>query len=898
METKQAWIRRRSRLQSRWVRPVAGIVGLVLLTGMAPPSDSQLPVGAQSSAWPASAGISETADVVVVGAGTSGIAAAIGARRNGAKRVFLLEETDYIGGQVAEGVGTMDEGSVDRYDQRQEGWWRVLVARFLREYKERGWPHTSTCYGAATAGKSVCVSPSVGRTVYTQMLREAGVVVRLGVDVRPRIADGRVLGVSWVKNVGVPVAGDITAPVLIDASELGDMLAASGAPYRAGNGLVNVPGSSAKGYIADITWTAVVKKYSAGTMPSVLNLKGKPFPVPVGDPNPSATKSRVLAAFAAKVAVGGSPYNNTTHDPWSPVWHLQYRGLPDPNKAPYLAKQTSLISRTVINYANDYPSEVAGDGDRIGLSARYLTDSTYRNVINCRAKLRTIEFVWYMQNVLGQAQWSVATDEGFDTPYSRATRCAGTIVAKGLDAFEANMPVRPYVRESRRGLGLSTLTTKDIRRLPTGEPGSGPFGETSVRAHRAQPSDSIAVGYYIEAVHGPVTDDTLETDLETGADLSGGGGYGPFPIPLGSLIDNDVSGLLLAEKNISQTRLVAGGTRLQPETTSIGAAAGALAGLAVGLNQPPSAIRVEWVQHRLSRDGQYLAVNRFLDIARNDDATAALEISALYGLDPNETHTLAKPDAYVTRSQAATWIRRSTRLPDAATQPGYTDVDPAAAWAGDVAALAATGAPLPCGSGAFCPGSTVTRGQYITWLGYAMDATLGTSWRTAAEPTTGRFTDVKVGTSSPIIHALSRHLASHYQVVFPTTKFYPDSPIRRRYAATWSAWQRIDPAFNTDAIPTTTIPVTPLAAPPEPASPSPSSSPTPAESPSPSMSPSPSTSDSPSPSPSPSMSEIPATSPSPSMSETASMSPSPSTSDNPSPTPSMSVTPSTPPAPP
>ena len=62
-----------------------------------------------SAALPA-CGVEETrCDVLVVGGGTGGIAAALAAARAG-RRVCLLEETDWIGGQLtAQGVSALDE---------------------------------------------------------------------------------------------------------------------------------------------------------------------------------------------------------------------------------------------------------------------------------------------------------------------------------------------------------------------------------------------------------------------------------------------------------------------------------------------------------------------------------------------------------------------------------------------------------------------------------------------------------------------------------------------------------------------------------------------------------------------------------------------------------------------
>src|SRR5687768_4863363 len=48
-------------------------------------------------------------DVLVVGGGTGGVAAALAAARRG-RRVCLIEETDWLGGQLtAQGVSALDE---------------------------------------------------------------------------------------------------------------------------------------------------------------------------------------------------------------------------------------------------------------------------------------------------------------------------------------------------------------------------------------------------------------------------------------------------------------------------------------------------------------------------------------------------------------------------------------------------------------------------------------------------------------------------------------------------------------------------------------------------------------------------------------------------------------------
>lgn len=740
------------------------------------------------------------ADVVVVGGGPSGIAAALSAREVGARTVVLLERTDYLGGQIAAGVGTMDEGSRDRFDQRSEGIWNRIVRAFLAEYARIGWPHTSTCYGAGSAGRTVCVSPSVARRVYAQLLEDAGVVVQLGVDVTPVVIGSRITGVRWQRTVAPGDSQRVAASVVVDASENGSVLVPAGAAYRSGNGIGNTEGSSPAGHVQDITYAAVVRSYGGATMPPSLNLVGKPFPTPVGDKNAAATKAKVLGFFASRVVVGGSSYNNSQNLPWSPTWALQYRGLPNPGKAPYLAAQPWRITRSVINYANDYPTAQAGDLRGGDLPARYLEDPVYRHRIDCRAKLRTIQFVWYMQNRLRQPTWSVATDEGFDTPWSRTQRCNGVEVPKALAAFEAAMPVIPYVRESRRGIGLTTVTGSQVLRTPHGEVTAGSHGETSASAALAQPADTIAVGYYRSDMHGATAAAGLEAGLETTADrpltVAGIVPVGPFGIPLRALISADVQGLVFAERNISQTRIVNGATRLQPEMSAVGAAAGTLAALSVRLGIEPSAVPVRHVQYELTRAGQFLGVNRFLDIARDDPATAEFELAALAQIDPDRSHTAANPEATVTRATAATWVRRAAGLSRASTlSSALDDVDPAQQYALDVEALRIAGVPVACASGRFCPDSTMTRAEVLRWAAYAVDAAHGTGFASTALPGVPMFDDLTGTPGAAAITAYAAHLAAEHGTVFAAS-LGPDSALLRRDIASWLAWGPFDPALR------------------------------------------------------------------------------------------------------
>jgi hypothetical protein len=75
-----------------------------------------------------------------------------------------------------------------------------------------------------------------------------------------------------------------------------------------------------------------------------------------------------------------------------------------------------------------------------------------------------------------------------------------------------------------------------------------------------------------------------------------------------------VDGLLAAEKNISQSRLANGATRLQPIAMLTGQAAGALAGLAIATHRQPRAIPADAVQLVLLRSGDILAREHMPDL--------------------------------------------------------------------------------------------------------------------------------------------------------------------------------------------------------------------------------------------------------------------------------------------
>lgn len=511
-------------------------------------------------------------DVVIAGAGTGGCGAAVQAARMG-RSVLLLEETDWIGGQMnAAAVTSMDEGGTL---VRERGIYREWCGMIASHYRPLGIDY-ETAYGH----RHVCVEPRIGRTLLHTLLGDAkGAKGVLDLVCRARVTKVAKTGdvVTGVEIECVSAKGKTThqvaSKILIDATEWGDVVPLTGARYRTGNCVSGDVDPTR--HIQSITWTAVVKQYANGV----------PESLRVTTPPPSYDKH--AKAFAKSLALGeaGDLAKPPAGTPWSWDRFIGYRGMPDSSRPP----QGRVITRTHMNFNNDHPATVADIEDP---AARLATMRT--------AILKTLCLLHYVQTVVGKSDWSVADDEGFDTPYNRAQMDELITAQPDLAPYRAvlyHFSIMPYARESRRIIGLKTLTAHEIER---------------VKAKPVQFPNTVAIGDYAVDLHGSMSLPYLELDLDHKEDIPdkfGSRGVGPFAIPFECFIPEKIDGFLPAEKNISQSRLVNGATRLQPHTMLMGQAVGAMAALAIEQGIQPRQLDPGAVQRVLLDAGCPLTIN-------------------------------------------------------------------------------------------------------------------------------------------------------------------------------------------------------------------------------------------------------------------------------------------------
>lgn len=203
----------------------------------------------------------QSTDVVIVGAGTGGISAAIQAARLGAQ-VALLEETDWIGGQMtASADATMDEGGSPI--TLNSGIYAEFVQRMHAYYLARG-KSVGTCYGKDT---NHCYEPHVIQKILLEMIQDANDEGKGHVSLYLRERVVKVLGTEQiVTGVETQKHHIFHSKVVIDATEFGDVLPLSHAAYRIGRFTGAAPGKSC---IQDITYMPILKKYPSGLPPEL-----------------------------------------------------------------------------------------------------------------------------------------------------------------------------------------------------------------------------------------------------------------------------------------------------------------------------------------------------------------------------------------------------------------------------------------------------------------------------------------------------------------------------------------------------------------------------------------------------------------------------------------------------
>ena len=498
-------------------------------------------------------------DVVIIGGGFGGCAAALAACRNGLN-VVMTEETDWIGGQVSQqGVPPDEHPWIETHGASAS--YRTFRNK-VREYYRRNYPLTDEARACEFLNPGdglvsrLCHEPIVSEAVLTEMLLPYLSTGKLKLLLRYKARYAEMKGDSiravevYCKETGHSMA--LSAPYFVDATECGDLLPLTQTEY--------VTGAEAKSETNEL-------HAAAEAMP--MNNQ----------------------AFTVCFAMDYVPGANLTIDKpadyafWhdyipslKPAWSGRLIDLSYPDPITLKTRQTGFHPegkelrvfnlwnyRRIIFRKNFTPGLYSGD---ITIVNWPQNDYLLGNLLDvpevefekhiAQAKQLNLSLFYWLQTEAPRP------DGGMGWP---GLRLRGDVL--GTDD---GMAKYPYIREARRIKALFTVTEehvgKENRKLATGETRAAEF------------YDSIGIGYYRIDLHPSFGGDNY-IDIDSL----------PFQIPLGALIPQRVDNLLPACKNIGTTHITNGCYRLHPVEWSVGEAVGMLLAYAKEKKVLPRTVR-------------------------------------------------------------------------------------------------------------------------------------------------------------------------------------------------------------------------------------------------------------------------------------------------------------------
>ncbi len=509
-----------------------------------------------------------SSDIVIIGGGLGGCAAALSACRLGAS-VIMTEPTDWVGGQVSQQAVPPDEHQWIEQAGRPESYARYR--RLVREYYRSNYALTLQAREEMYlnpgngAVSRICHEPAVSKAVLELMLMPFVVngQLKLLFHTRPveaTVGNDRIEAVSCL-NVKTGDMNVLQGKYFIDASEEGDLLALSGTEYIIGaesrdqTGEPHAANEAEPQNIQAFTFCFAIDHLEGEDhtieRPAMYDFWKDYIP-----PLEPAWPGRILSL----------EYSN----PRTLVPKTLYF-IPPGKTTPAPATETLnlWLYRRMIDRSNFVSGTYHSD---ITLVNWPQNDYMKGNITDVTAEVRE-------QNISEAKQLSLSLLFWLQTEVPRPDGkqgWRGLRLRKDLMGTEDGLAKYPYIRESRRILAEYTILEQDIT-LEARQKVAGTSGERIL----AKPfHDSVGIGYYHLDLH-PSTGGNNYIDMASV----------PFQIPLGALIPRRMENLVPGCKNIGTTHVSNGCYRLHPVEWSIGEAAGSVCAYSLARNTTPRKVR-------------------------------------------------------------------------------------------------------------------------------------------------------------------------------------------------------------------------------------------------------------------------------------------------------------------
>ncbi|RZK60742.1 MAG: FAD-dependent oxidoreductase [Pedobacter sp.] len=332
------------------------------------------------------------ARILVIGGGASGVTAGLQAARLGVE-TLIIEETDWLGGMLT----SAGVSAIDGNHKLPSGLWGEFRQKLYAYYGgparvETGWV------------SNTLFEPAVGNRILKEMTVGSP---KLNIWYQARFAGINKAAKGW--EVSVSKAGKsylVHADIVIDCTELGDVMAAAGAKFFVGmdsrklTGEIYAP-EQANDIIQDLTYVAVLKDFGKGADKTIAKPAGydpKEFDHSCNVADPAAADQSAVLDCEKMITYGKLP-NGKYMINWPKHGNDIYMNI---------------IAKT--------PAE--------------------REVELKKAKLHTLRFVYYLQTALGFKNLGLSDEFG----------------------TADKLPKIPYYRESRRLDGLVNLSVQYLEK--------------------------------------------------------------------------------------------------------------------------------------------------------------------------------------------------------------------------------------------------------------------------------------------------------------------------------------------------------------------------------------------------------------------------------------------------
>ncbi|MGC4053910.1 MAG: FAD-dependent oxidoreductase [Paludibaculum sp.] len=519
-------------------------------------------------------------DILIYGATSGGLAAAIQARRMG-KTVVVLDPGTHIGGLTTGGLSWTDIGN------------KIVVGGIAREFYQRIkkkyedpklWTsETRDEYFDRRKGQNAkdedamwTFEPKVASALYSEMLAEAGVKViqKARLDLSP--GKGVVKENGRIKAIVLEGGTRYEAKMFIDATYEGDLMAMAGVSYAVGR-------ENNSDYKE--TWNGSqpnhfhYHQFPQGANVDPYVVKGKPESglLPIIDPTGPGEEGKGdkrIQAYCYRMCLTNDPKNRLTIE----------------KPAGYDEKDHELLLRfaetgkyhdpsskydPIPNMKTDTNNHGAVSTDYMGADWNY-PEAGYaeREKINKRHEVYQKGYMWTLQNnprVPAKIreyykQWGLPKDEFTEN---------------------GGWPTQLYIREARRMVGALVMTEHHVmaREIVEDSVGMGAYG-----------MDSHNVQRYI----------TKEGFVRNEGNVQVGG-FPPYPVGYRAITPKkDQAANLLVPVALSATHIAYGSIRMEPVFMVLGQSAATAAAMAIDANQAVQDVPYAKLRERLLADKQVL----------------------------------------------------------------------------------------------------------------------------------------------------------------------------------------------------------------------------------------------------------------------------------------------------